>query len=74
ATVVGKPFESLRVVIVGAGAAGLASAKLLHGAGVADVIGVDREGILHPGVLTPESSVAKWWFAEHGNREGRTGC
>jgi malate dehydrogenase (oxaloacetate-decarboxylating) len=60
AKVVGKPYESLRVVIVGAGAAGLAIAKMLLGAScmagecsllknanhVGDVIVVDTKGAL----------------------------
>jgi malate dehydrogenase (oxaloacetate-decarboxylating) len=47
AKVVKKKFASLRVVISGAGAAGVAVAKLLRAAGVTDIIVLDREGILH---------------------------
>ncbi len=49
ATVVGKPFRKLKVVISGAGAAGSAVAKLLHAAGVTDIIVLDREGALYQG-------------------------
>ena len=78
ARVVGRSLRELRVVIVGAGAAGLACGKLLHVAGVGadvagDLIGVDREGILHDSVLDTSSSCAKWWFAMNGNRDARTG-
>ncbi|MCU1400805.1 MAG: Malate dehydrogenase (oxaloacetate decarboxylating) [Acidimicrobiales bacterium] len=73
AKVVGKSLEDMTVVIVGTGAAGLACGKLLHLVGVGDLIGVDREGILHESVLDAGSSCAKWWFARHGNRDRRTG-
>ena len=73
ARVVGKTLAEMTVVIVGTGAAGLACGKLLHLVGVGDLIGVDREGILHESVLDDGSSCAKWWFAEHGNRDRRVG-
>ncbi|MEI6864163.1 MAG: NADP-dependent malic enzyme [Candidatus Adlerbacteria bacterium] len=44
--VVGKKFNSLRVVVAGAGAAGTAVTKLLLKAGVTDVIMLDRKGTL----------------------------
>ncbi|MET0911608.1 MAG: malic enzyme-like NAD(P)-binding protein, partial [Ilumatobacteraceae bacterium] len=70
ARVVGKPFESLRVVVVGTGAAGVAVAQLLHDAGVArdgagDIIGVDSAGILHRD--RPDLAPSKQWFVDHGN-------
>jgi malate dehydrogenase (oxaloacetate-decarboxylating) len=46
AKVVKKEFKKLRVVISGAGAAGTAIAKLLAAAGVADIILLDRAGII----------------------------
>lgn len=49
ATVVGKPFKKLRVVISGAGAAGVAVAKLLHAAGIMDIIVLDRGGAIYDG-------------------------
>lgn len=49
AMVVGKPFKKLKVVISGAGAAGSAVAKLLHAAGIADIIVLDRMGALYAG-------------------------
>lgn len=71
ARVVGKSMGELTVAVVGTGAAGVACAKLLHLVGVADVVGVDRTGILHAGRegLVP----SKQWFVDHGNRNGRTG-
>lgn len=49
AKVVKKKFESLKVVIVGAGAAGRAIALLLIKAGVQDVVVVDSTGIIYKG-------------------------
>src|SRR5690242_1535973 len=44
ALVVGKDLQTLRVVISVAGAAGVAIADILHGAGVLDVISCDSRG------------------------------
>jgi malate dehydrogenase (oxaloacetate-decarboxylating) len=46
AKVVKKPFKKLRVAIAGAGAAGVAVAKLLFAAGITDIVLVDRKGII----------------------------
>jgi malate dehydrogenase (oxaloacetate-decarboxylating) len=48
AKVVGRELASLRVVISGAGAAGVAVARLLGRAGVADVVVCDSRGIISP--------------------------
>jgi malate dehydrogenase (oxaloacetate-decarboxylating) len=48
AAVVKRPLAELRVVIAGAGAAGIATARLLHLAGVRDIVLCDRHGIVHP--------------------------
>jgi malate dehydrogenase (oxaloacetate-decarboxylating) len=48
ATVVDKPLESLRVVVAGAGAAGVAVTRILQRAGVADVTVCDSRGIISP--------------------------
>jgi malate dehydrogenase (oxaloacetate-decarboxylating) len=72
AKVVGKSLADMTVAVVGTGAAGVACAKLLHLVGVADIIGVDRIGVLHDGredQLVP----SKQWFVDNGNRNGRTG-
>jgi len=47
--VAGKRLEDLRVVINGAGAAGVACARMLRAAGVPDTIVCDRAGALYPG-------------------------
>jgi len=49
AKVVGKKMEEMRVVIVGAGAAGCAVSRLLIKAGVNDVIVSDSTGIIYEG-------------------------
>ena len=47
AAVVARKLADLRVVIAGAGAAGIATARLLRLAGVRDVMLCDRHGIVH---------------------------
>ena len=47
--VVGKKFSEIKVAISGAGAAGIAIARLLHHVGVREIIAVDRRGIIHAG-------------------------
>lgn len=46
AKVVRKNFRTLRIVISGAGAAGTAIAKLLHVAGVRDIVVLDSRGVV----------------------------
>jgi malate dehydrogenase (oxaloacetate-decarboxylating) len=71
AKVVGKKFESLRVVVVGAGAAGRAVALLLKKAGVADVIVTDTKGALYQG--RPGLEGYKKELASMTNNEKRQG-
>lgn len=47
-TVLDRKLSTARVVIVGAGAAGVACANILLRAGVSDVVVVDSKGIIHP--------------------------
>jgi malate dehydrogenase (oxaloacetate-decarboxylating) len=49
ARLVGRPLEGLRVVISGAGAAGIAVSRILLGAGVRELAVADRGGLLHQG-------------------------
>ena len=44
-----RPLESLSVSMVGAGAAGVAVAKILMGAGVTSIVACDRYGAIHAG-------------------------
>ena len=47
--VVNKKLENIRVVVCGLGAAGIASIRLLFSAGVKQIIGCDRSGVLYKG-------------------------
>jgi malate dehydrogenase (oxaloacetate-decarboxylating) len=49
ATVVGRAMSGLRVVVSGAGAAGVAVTRILQRAGLLDVVVVDSKGVLEPG-------------------------
>jgi len=66
AKVVGRPLGDLRVVVAGAGAAGVACTKILLEAGVGDIAVADSQGILHAGRegLTP----VKQWLVDNTNR------
>ena len=70
--IVGKHMEDLRVVISGAGAAGVAIAKILMAAGVADIIGCDSRGAVHQG--RDDLNAAKRTFAEITNPSGASGA
>jgi malate dehydrogenase (oxaloacetate-decarboxylating) len=69
--VVGKKLEDIRVVMLGAGAAGVACAKLLLAAGVGDVTAVDRFGAIHKSREDLEGE--KLWLANNSNRADITG-
>jgi len=71
ARVVGKQMHDLRVVISGVGAAGVAIAKILMGAGVPAIVGCDSKGAVHTGRTDLNDS--KRWFAENTNPDGFTG-
>ncbi len=49
ARVVERDLSTLKVVVAGAGAAGIAIAEILLGAGVSDVVVTDSRGVLVPG-------------------------
>ncbi|MBW3665652.1 MAG: NAD-dependent malic enzyme [Actinobacteria bacterium] len=69
--VVSKRMHDIRVAMAGAGAAGVAVAKLLLAEGVGEIICSDRSGILHPG--REGLNVSKRWMADNTNSEGATG-
>ena len=69
--IVGKAYEDLRVVMAGAGAAGVAITKILHSVGVTDIVVTDRQGAIHPGRESLTS--IKRWLAEHSNPRGLQG-
>jgi malate dehydrogenase (oxaloacetate-decarboxylating) len=64
--VVKKKLSDVRVVFTGAGASGIATAKLLMKAGARHVIACDRAGVLYKG-RTDNMNSMKEWFAEHTN-------
>jgi len=71
ATLTGRSLADLRVVVSGAGAAGVAVTKILLAAGIGDIAVADSKGIVHTGRdnLTP----VKRELAELTNRSGLTG-
>src|ERR671910_1026146 len=69
--VVGKNLESVKVVLSGSGAAGVAIIKILQAEGAGQIIACDRNGVLHKGREGLDES--KRWVAEHTNPDGLTG-
>ena len=69
--VVGKDMSGVKVAMSGAGAAGVAVAKLLKAAGIADMVILDRGGIISPDRTFADAS--KIWLRDHTNLEGRAG-
>jgi malate dehydrogenase (oxaloacetate-decarboxylating) len=69
--VVGKKLADVRLVLSGAGAAGVAIIKILQAEGIGEVVACDRAGIIHPGREGLDDS--KRWVAEHTNRQRQTG-
>ena len=68
--IVSKPIESLRVLIVGLGAAGVAVTKMMLASGVEHVIGCDRQGALsteREDYQRGQLSEIKRWYAENSN-------
>jgi malate dehydrogenase (oxaloacetate-decarboxylating) len=68
--IVDKPIESLRVLVVGIGAAGVACTKMMMAAGITDIIGCDRNGAISvdsPAYVDGEMTGIKQWFAENTN-------
>lgn len=61
-----KNIKDIKVVISGAGAAGVATGKLLKEAGAHNIIGYDREGVLCRGNKYG-GHVGKLWFANECN-------
>jgi malate dehydrogenase (oxaloacetate-decarboxylating) len=71
ARVTGRGLADLRVVVSGAGAAGVACTRMLMAAGIGDVAVADSRGILHPG--RPALTEVKAEIARTTNRAGLTG-
>ena len=69
--VVDKRVEDARVVIVGAGAAGVASAEIILAEGVGELIVTDIDGVLYDG--RPGLDPVRARIAERTNPDGRRG-
>ncbi len=72
----GRRMEDLEVVMVGAGAAGVAVAKILTDAGVSSIVACDRFGAIHTGRDDYEAgsmNSPKRWLAENTNSGRRDG-
>lgn len=72
AKVVEKRLEDLKVVVVGIGAAGVAISKMLMLAGITNIVGVDRQGIIERGKEYP-TNIMWQWYAEHTNPQNLHG-
>jgi malate dehydrogenase (oxaloacetate-decarboxylating) len=64
--IVRKKLSDARIVVTGAGASGIATAKLLMKEGARHIIGCDRAGAIYRG-RTENMNSMKEWFAEHTN-------
>jgi malate dehydrogenase (oxaloacetate-decarboxylating) len=72
----GRRIEELEVLMVGAGAAGVAVAKILMDAGITSIVACDRFGAIHTGREDYEGgsmNAPKRWLAEHTNSGRRDG-
>jgi malate dehydrogenase (oxaloacetate-decarboxylating) len=67
----GRDMGSMRVVVSGAGAAGVACSKLLLAMGVSDITVLDSRGILHTG--RDDMNIIKSDLARSSNPRGLTG-
>jgi len=70
--VIGKKMSDLRVVIVGAGAAGVAITRILLEAGVDEILCSDSTGIISKDRL-PDLNDSKKWLAENTNSANENG-
>jgi malate dehydrogenase (oxaloacetate-decarboxylating) len=76
AKLVEKDLASMKVLVVGLGAAGIAVTKILLSAGITDVIGCDSKGALHTeraDYVDGSMPEIKRWYAETTNSEKRFG-
>lgn len=70
--VVNKTFENIRVVLNGAGAAGMAVARLLTSVGVVQIVLCDRSGAIYRG-RSEHMNPVKDWLAENTNPDAVKG-
>jgi malate dehydrogenase (oxaloacetate-decarboxylating) len=70
--VVGRTLRESRIVVLGAGVAGVAVTKILLAAGARSILVCDRGGIINKSRL-PELTDVKRWLANHTNKSNRGG-
>ncbi|MDQ3935695.1 MAG: NAD-dependent malic enzyme [Actinomycetota bacterium] len=71
-----RRVEDLHVAMVGAGAAGVAVAKIIMNEGVNSIVACDRNGIIHTDrddYADGSMNVPKTWMAENTNGSGHSG-
>src|SRR5215217_7347054 len=74
--ITGKPIQELRVLMVGLGAAGVATTKMMLASGVTQIVGCDRQGALSTSRADYESgemSGIKRWYSENSNPDQLSG-
>jgi malate dehydrogenase (oxaloacetate-decarboxylating) len=69
--VVNKTIADIKVVICGIGAAGVACSKILLAAGIKDIVGVDKAGIVNRSNCG--ENVLHEWYVNHTNPRGISG-
>jgi malate dehydrogenase (oxaloacetate-decarboxylating) len=69
--VVDKLIEDVRIVVSGVGAAGAATTRILAAAGATDIVGCDRQGVVHSG--RPGLGSFKEAYAAETNPRGLSG-
>ena len=70
--IVKKSLSEVKIVVLGAGASGIATAKLLMLEGARHIVACDRSGTLYRG-RTDNMNSMKTWFADHTNAQGLKG-
>ena len=70
--IIKKKMSDIKILIVGAGAAGVAVTKMLQAAGARNIICCDRKGIICRKRL-PDLDFSKTWLAEHTNTRNASG-
>ena len=70
--IVKKGLSEVKIVVLGAGASGIATAKLLMLEGARHIVACDRSGTLYRG-RTENMNSMKAWFADNTNAQGLKG-
>jgi malate dehydrogenase (oxaloacetate-decarboxylating) len=70
--IVGKEMDTIKVVVNGVGAAGVACTKIIMAAGVKNIVGCDQDGAIYRG-RTERMNWVKDWYAENTNQNGEKG-